>query len=97
MIVKTLVDPLFYIASYTIEAAILINLERIEPSLKLWHNDLIAPLAGRVISSVMGSTPALKAHAVNLPPRYVHNTPGEEERPNVVTCNLRWQHHGTSP
>ncbi|MGZ4949083.1 MAG: hypothetical protein ACXV5D_08590, partial [Halobacteriota archaeon] len=75
-IIKTLVYFFFCIASYTIHAAILINLERIEPLLKIWHNDLIAPLAGRVISSVMVSTPALKTHTVNLPPCYVHDTPG---------------------
>lgn len=75
-IIKTLVDLLFCIASHAIETAILINFERVKSMLKIRHNDLVAPLAERVIRSGMVSTPALKARAINLPPRYVHDTPG---------------------
>ncbi len=74
-IIKAAVDLLFYVVVQAVEAAVLIDLKGVESSLEIRHDDLVAPFPSRIMSIALISTPALKAHALDLPSRYVHHTP----------------------
>ncbi len=87
-IIKALVNVLFFSASHTAEVAALVDFEGIESTLDIRDDDLIAPFVRWIEHVFVFSTPALKAHAVNLPPRYVHDTSRQEERTDVVTLNI---------